>query len=219
MWRLQPGSYSKLCGSPREPRVSWYRMKGHDGWWVRSFLGHFLSRWDLVSGTSDIAPYVKGQGEKWFLSIFMAVSALLLRNHPWGWAGGQTGCVGLCKDGQSPSRDSPGWRNRGSVLWTGLSFSQSGFPGALRAWVLLGDGGGWSQCPGTPQLQHHPIASGPLAALKQDTVGCGRKDPKAAKQICSYLAGSDFSYLYKRPKHLRSFRENRAVLLIHLPQW
>lgn len=108
-------------------------------------------------------------------------------------------------------------RNGGSVVWTGLSGSQSGFPGALRAWAILGDGGGWSQCPGTPQLQPHPIPSGLLA--RQDTVGCGRRDPKAAKHTCSDLAGSVLSYLYERPKHLRSFRENRAVFLIHLPLW
>lgn len=37
---------------------------------------HSLVLPNLVPGMSDIGPYFKGQGEKWFLSVLMAASAL-----------------------------------------------------------------------------------------------------------------------------------------------
>lgn len=114
--------------------------------------------------------------------------------------------AGLSEHGQSPSGDGSGCKEQGSVLWVGLSGSQSAFPGALRAWAVLGDGGGWSQCPGTSQLQPHPI---PLIPSEWDVVG------RTPKQICSSI----FSYLFKKSKHLRNFRGNRAVLFIHLLLW
>lgn len=110
-------------------------------------------------------------------------------------------------------------RNRGSVAWTGLSGSQSGSPGALTAWDTPGDGGIGPSALGHPSSSLTPSPLLSWLHLRQNTVWCGRKNPKAARQIFSDLAGSVFFYLYKRPKHLRSFRENRAALFIHLPLW
>lgn len=139
---------------------------------------HSLLLPNLVSGMSDIAPDFKGWGEKWFLSVFMAASALLYRNDLQGWADGQLAHLGLSKDVRSRLRGGPGWRGWGALPFRLASLplsNQSGFTGATctpltQARVVLGCWG--RRAPGTPpvpSLTPSPPASRPHP--RQDAEG------------------------------------------------
>ena len=99
-----------------DPILGWHGMKGHGEQILPQIRWLLLP--NLVSGVSDIAPDFKGQGEKWFLSVFTATSALLYRNDLQGWADVQIACFGLFKDCRARLWGGPSWRGS---LWLGLA--------------------------------------------------------------------------------------------------
>lgn len=148
MWELQTGSYSKLWAAQSEPRI-----KGHGG------SGHSLDIfipdgiWGLICQTQLHISKVRVKSD------FSAPSWQCLQC----WAGMTLGLGWVCwlEDGQKEQ----GLCGLGWPQWLPVCCARA----------ILGCGGNWSQSPGTPQLQPHPI---PSILLTQDTGGCGRKDPK-----------------------------------------
>lgn len=114
----------------------------------------------------------------------------------------------------------------GSRVWAGLhGSSQPDFTGAAcsRLTQRRGSSGhaGGRRAPGPPTLPTSPHPLLPLGHVQGRTqMGCDRKDLKAAKQLfCNPFQVVIYFFLYKGPKHLRSFRENRADCSIHIPLW
>lgn len=111
--------------------------------------------------------------------IFIHLHGSVCRNVRLGWA--WTACAGLSEDIQSSSRDGPGQKERELCgldwpQWLPVWFPRSSHSlGHTRRWR------DWSQCPGTPQLQPHPIPSALLAAPETEHSVVWKEEPQSSK--------------------------------------